>query len=330
MAAGVSAIKDKLRSYALEELGFDLFGVTTADPLEGQRHLAAWIAFGFHGEMAYMARTAALRGNPQALLPGAASVVCVACTVHDPPDPPLPEGHVRVARYARRRDYHRVIRKKLVALGRFLRDLVPEAAFRVVVDSGPLLEKELAQRAGLGWIGKNTCLLNRQLGSELLLGELLTTVPLPPDRPEADHCGRCTACLSACPTQAFVGPYRLDARRCISYLTIEHKGELPGHPNLAGYLFGCDLCQTCCPWNHHAPPRVSPLLPTRPHLAHLPTTELSVLTSEAWEAFSRGTPLRRLSFPRLQRNLAALIGNRELTDTENDGITKNPGATPGR
>ncbi len=301
-------LAQKLKDYALHQLGFDLVGITTADPLEGQRHLAAWVALGCHGEMAYMAHTAALRGQPQSLLPGARSVVCVAVAVHDPPDPPVPKGHGRVARYARRRDYHRLLRKKLLQLGRYLVSLTPEARFRVVVDSAPLLEKELAQRAGLGWIGKNTCLINRYLGSELLLGELLTTLELPPDQPETDHCGRCTACLAACPTQAFRGPYQLDARRCISYLTIEHKSEFPGDkpPALASYLFGCDLCQTCCPWNRHAPPRVNPLLSTRGQLASFPLAQLAQLKSEDWQRLTEGTPLRRLTFARLQRNLRAL------------------------
>lgn len=299
--------KQKLRAYALETLGFDLFGVAPAEPLAGQRHLAAWLALGFHGEMHYMARSASLRGNPCALLPGAQSVICVACAYHDPQDPPPLAGHARVARYARRRDYHKVMRKRLLQFGRYLRDAFPEAQFKVVVDSGPLLEKELAQRAGLGWIGKNTCLINRHLGSELLLGELVTTLPLPPDQPEADHCGSCTACLAACPTEALRQPYQLDARRCISYLTIEHKSPFAEpSPHLAGYLFGCDLCQTCCPWNRHATPRVNPSLATRAHLADVSIEVLKALDANGWAKLAEGTPLRRLNFERLRRNLCAL------------------------
>lgn len=318
-------LKAQLRAFALGELAFDLFGVAPAAPLEGQRHLAAWLALGFHGEMAYMARTAALRGDPQALLPQARSVICVACAYHDPPDPPVPAGHLRIARYARRRDYHKVIRKKLLTLGRYLLSLVPEASFRIVVDSGPLLEKELAQKAGLGWIGKNTCLINRQLGSELLLGELVTTVRLPPDSPETDHCGRCTACLAACPTQAFTGPYQLDARRCISYLTIEHRSPFAAPPRLEGYLFGCDLCQACCPWNRHAPPRVNPGLATRPQMAFLDPQALASLAPEGWAQLALGTPLRRLRFDRLRRNLDAI-----LTGHANGSTRTTPGETPGR
>lgn len=308
MKTDPAQVKELLASYAKTKLGFDLFGVASADPLEGSRHLAAWIALGFQGEMAYMARTAHLRGNPRALLPQAQSVICVACAYHEPEDPPVIADHVRVARYARRRDYHKVMRKRLVQLGRYLNELVPQATWRVAVDSAPLLEKELAHRAGLGWIGKNTCLINQQLGSELLLGELLTTLSLPPDRPEPDHCGRCTACLAACPTQAFLGPYKLDARRCISYLTIEHKSAFADEEsaNLASYLFGCDLCQSCCPWNRHAKPRVSSLLPTRSDLANFSLSDLRLMSPEDWAARTQGTPLRRLTFSRLQRNLKAL------------------------
>jgi len=314
----------RLKAFAQQELGFDLVGITSAAPLPGGKHLARWVEAGFHGTMHYMAQTAELRADPRALLPGAASVVCVACAYHDPPDPPPQPGRARIARYARRRDYHRAMRKKLLALGRFLQQLVPGARYRVVVDSAPLLEKELAQRAGLGFIGKNTCLINRRLGSELLLGELLTDVVLPVDSPEVEHCGRCTACLAACPTEAFLGPYQLDARRCIAYLTIEHQGQLPEGTPLLGYLFGCDLCQAVCPWNRHAPPRVSPLLPTRAELASVPLDTLARMDEASWREFARGTPLGRLTFPRLQRNLRLL-----LTRSQAQRKKASPGEYPG-
>ncbi|MCS7182882.1 MAG: tRNA epoxyqueuosine(34) reductase QueG [Thermoanaerobaculum sp.] len=309
MSSSAQQLKAQLRAYALDELGFDLFGVTTAEPVEGAQHLKRWISRGYHGEMSYMAATADVRGVPRHLLPDAQSVICVACAYHDPTDAPLPPGHGRVARYARRRDYHRVIKKKLIRLGRKLQQWVSEARWRAVVDSAPLLERELAQRAGLGWIGKNTCVINRQLGSELLLGELLTSVALPPDEPATDHCGKCTACLDACPTKAFIAPYQLDARRCIAYLTIEHKSPFDRcrPPELAGNLFGCDACQTCCPWNRHAPVRVNPSLPSLPHLASLPLAPLAQLQEAEWRALSQGTPLARLHFRRLRRNLEVLL-----------------------
>jgi epoxyqueuosine reductase len=228
-------------------------------------------------------------------------------------EPPELEGRgdrAVVARYARRKDYHGVIRRRLIRLGRYLSGRAPAARWRTAVDTAPLLEKELAQRAGLGWIGKNTCLINRRLGSEVLLGELVTTVELPPDEPESDHCGTCSACLNACPTQAFSEPGSLDARRCISYLTIEHRSAIPDGllPRLAPHLFGCDICQAVCPWNRHAPPSCSPALASRKSLEKLTLAALDGLHETGWAALSAGTPLRRLDFPRLRRNLAAIAG----------------------
>ncbi len=309
----------EIKTFARNVLGFDLVGITTAEPLAGAAHLARWVAEGAHGGMAYMAETAPLRGDPRALLPGARSVVCVAMSYHtapDPPAPPPPSGRAVVARYARRKDYHKVLKTRLTRLGRLVATLVPGTRWRSGVDTAPVLEKELAQRAGLGWIGKNTCLINRTLGSELLLGELLTTAALPADEPESDHCGTCTACLVACPTRAFPGPRQLDARRCISYLTIEHRGPMPAAllPSLGEHLFGCDICQAVCPWNRHAPPSCAPPLATRGHLEALTRAALASLDDAGWAAVSAGTPLRRLDFQRLRRNLDAIaVGERSRT-----------------
>ncbi len=306
-----SELAEEIKTHARQALGFDLVGITAAEPLPGAAHLARWVADGAHGEMAYMAETAQLRGDPRRLLPGARSVVCVAMSYHTELEPPERGGsgsRAVVARYARRKDYHTVIRRRLVRLGRFIGGRFPGARWRVAVDTAPLLEKELAQRAGLGWIGKNTCLINRTMGSELLLGELLTTLALPPDEPETDHCGSCTACLEACPTQAFAAPGQLDARRCISYLTIEHRGPVPEalRPALAPYLFGCDICQAVCPWNRHASPSCAPPLATRAPLGELSVAGLQGLDEAGWTALAAGTPLRRLDFPRMRRNLAAI------------------------
>jgi epoxyqueuosine reductase len=309
-----SGLAHEIKTYAQEVLAFDLIGFTSADPLPGASRLARWVAKGAHGEMAWMAETVDLRGDPRRFLPGARSVVCVAMSYHTEPEPPEParaDGRAVVARYARRKDYHVAIRKRLIRLGRRIGECVPGARWRPAVDTAPLLEKELAQRAGLGWIGKNTCLINRLLGSELLLGELVTTVELPPDEPETDHCGSCTACLAACPTRAFDGPGHLDARRCLSYLTIEHRSPLPQAflPALAPHLFGCDVCQAVCPWNRHAPPSCSPALATRPALGSLTVADLEGLDATGWAMLAAGTPLRRLDFPRVRRNLAAIAGS---------------------
>jgi epoxyqueuosine reductase len=299
------------KSFAVHELGFDLVGIATAEPLPGREHLERWVANGAHGDMAYMASTSAVRGDPRLFMPGARSVICVAMSYHEPPgvDETAPAAdRAVVARYARRRDYHTVLRARLVRLGRFLAGRAAGTTWRPAVDTAPLLEKELAQRAGLGWVGKNTCLINRRLGSELLLGELVTALPLPPDAPETGHCGTCTACLEACPTHAFDGPGRLDARRCIAYATIEHRGDFPEAVlgGLGAHVFGCDICQAVCPWNRRAPETCNPALATRAQLGRLTRGELERLDGAGWAALAAGTPLRRLDGPRLQRNLKAV------------------------
>jgi epoxyqueuosine reductase len=310
--AVVASLTVDLLGYARGVLGFDLAGVAPAVPLAGAARLREWLAAGRHGEMLYMADTGEIRGDPSRLLPGARSVLCVAMSYHDPPEPAeRSDDGVVVARYARRRDYHRVLKRRLVSLGRFLAALVPGARWRAAVDSAPVLERELAWRAGLGWIGRNTCLINRGLGSELLLGELLTDVELEPGAPVADHCGSCRACLDACPTGAFTSPGALDARRCIAYLTIEHRSALP--PGLAralgSHLFGCDICQAVCPWNRHAAPSCNPALAARPDLARLSAPSLGALDEPGWLALVAGTPLRRLDHGRFQRNLEAVREN---------------------
>ncbi len=303
-------LADAVIAYAREELGFDLVGITDTAPLAGAGRLAEWLAAGMHGEMAWMATAGTARAEPASLLPGARSVICVALSYHDADDPPVRPGggEAVIARYARRKDYHDVIRPRLARLGRFLAARAPGSRWRAAVDTSPLLERELAARAGLGWIGKNTCLINRLLGSELLLGELLTTVELPPHAPASAHCGACTACLDACPTRAFPAPSTLDARRCISYLTIEHRNEIPAAlaQALAPHLAGCDVCQTVCPWNRRAAPRRELLLAPRPHLAPAPLQRLAGLDEGGFRALAAGTPLRRLGFARFRRNLAAL------------------------
>ncbi|MGE5235471.1 MAG: tRNA epoxyqueuosine(34) reductase QueG [Acidobacteriota bacterium] len=305
----------EIKEFALGELGFSLVGIARAGRLPGSSRLRRWIRQGAHGEMRYMADTVAVREDSRRFLPDAASVVCVAMSYHDPPDPPAQRtgpDRALIARYARRADYHSVLRRRLVRLGRFLASRVPGARWRPAVDTAPLLERELAQQAGLGWIGKNSCLINRSLGSELLLGELVTDVPFPPDQPGRDHCGKCTACLAACPTTALSEPGWLDSRRCIAYLTIEHRGVLSAAQKgwLGSHLFGCDLCQAACPWNTLAKESSSPSLALRPGLADPRHSFLARLDEPGWNTWAAGTPLRRLSFARFGRNLRAIAGNR--------------------
>jgi epoxyqueuosine reductase len=305
---------------AARRLGFDLAGITTADPLARSHCLATWVAAGHHGEMDYLADTVAERADPGRFLPGAASVLCVAMAYHDGPiETATGSGsfQVGVAAYAARRDYHTVIRSRLVRLGRMLSAWVPGAHGRLAVDTAPLAEKALAERAGLGWIGANTLLLNRDLGSQLLLGELVTDLPLHPDDPGSSQCDSCTACLSACPTRALVAPGLIDARRCIAYLTIEHRSAFSAEEAalLGDHLFGCDLCQVACPWNARATPRCDPALAVRPELLSLGTDYLLGLDAPGWRHLTAGTPLRRLDAARLARNLDAVFANR--CDTSN-------------
>lgn len=302
----------ELKQLATKTLGFQLVGIASADPLDGDdSRLQAWLAAGSHSEMSYLATTAAVRAHPARFLPGARSVVCVAMSYHDAHEPPKlrPEGgRAVVARFARRSDYHTVLKIRLLRLGRWLAGKEPGAGWRVAVDTAPLLEKALAQRAGLGWIGRNTCLVNPKLGSELLLGELVTTLPLPPDPPQPGLCGDCRACVDACPTRALDASRGLQARRCIAYLTIEHSGELPASPPppLHGHLFGCDICQAVCPFNEAAAPSCAQPLRPRPALISPSLSQFAALDKHGWRALASGTPLKRLSFAKLQRNLAAL------------------------
>jgi epoxyqueuosine reductase len=303
-----------VKAFAHEELGFDLVGIAGAAPLPGATRLVDWLAAGSHGEMAWMAETAAVRRDPTRFLPGVQSVICVAMSYHDAKEPvelAPSRGRVVIARYARRKDYHDVIRPRLARLGRFLERQRPGSRWRTAVDSAPVLERELAARAGLGWIGKNTCLIHRRLGSEILLGELFTTVALAADRPHRAHCGTCTACLRACPTGALESPGALDARRCISYLTIEHRTEIPTALTSAigSHLAGCDICQAVCPWNRRAEICCAPALRPRPHLDNPSLGDLCRLNDQGFLTFAAGTPLRRFRFSQFQRNLEVLRRN---------------------
>lgn len=247
------------------ELGFAACGIADASPSARRDELLSWLDAGKHGEMGWLAEHAELRADPGKVLEGARSVVVVAdlyAARNDRPDPPLGPGHGRIARYARGRDYHRVIKKRLHALADDLRDRFPAAEFKVFSDTAPVPERELAERAGLGWTGKHTLTIHPGLGSYLLLGGILTTLELdpPPDQPAvADHCGTCTRCIDACPTDA-ITPYSVDATRCVSYLTIEHRGPIDPdfHAAIGGWLFGCDICQEVCPHNSPRPGRAQP------------------------------------------------------------------------
>lgn len=298
-----AAVKDRAR-----ELGFDRTAVGPAAAPPHGAAFEAWLGAGYAGTMTYLARGRADRLDPGRLLPGARSVVAVALSYKPRAEDPAWRG---VAAYARGRDYHDVMRERLVSLADFVAHAAgSDVTSRVAVDTSAVLERDLAARAGLGWIGKNTNLLAPELGSLFFIGIVLTTAELAADETLPDRCGTCTACLDACPTRAFVAPYVLDARRCISYLTIEHRGAIdePWRESVGEWLFGCDVCQDVCPWNAKAAPlREAAFEPTAP-LESL--AALLALSPEAFRARFRGSAMTRAKRGGLLRNAALVLGNR--------------------
>lgn len=308
-------LKEQIRRRS-RELGFALCGITTPDPPPHFAIFQAWLESGRQGGMAYLesARARSARGQPQKLLASCRSILVLAAP-YPAPSPPRPDPMAgRLASYAQGNDYHDVLLPKLKALVGFVEEQLGRTLdFRAYTDSGPILERDLAQRAGLGWIGKNTLLIHPQYGSFFFLAEILIDLLLPPDEPfEADRCGTCTRCLQACPTQCILPDRTLDARRCLSYLTIEWKGPLPAELRepLGNWVFGCDVCQEVCPWNQRAqsPSPDAHFLPR----GHFPITdlarELALDEIQAAERF-RGSPLRRTQREGYRRNVAVALGN---------------------
>lgn len=304
-----------------EALGFARTGIGPAAPPEHGTAFEAWLDAGYAGTMDYLARGRADRLDPQRLLPGARSVVAVALSYGDGRDDD--PSWSPVARYARGRDYHEVMRPRLETLASFLREAAGRGTTtRMAVDTSAVLERDLAARAGLGWIGKNTNLLAPGLGSYFLIGVVLTTAALEPDVRVADRCGTCTACLAACPTRAFVAPYVLDARRCISYLTIEHRGEIAEELGgaLHGWVFGCDVCQEACPWNRKASTARDPdLAPARPFGEIEP---LLALDEAAFRERFRGSGIRRAKRGGLLRNAALVLAQRRAAGARAPATTR--------
>ena len=308
-----ASIRSRARS-----LGFDLFGVTPAEPLAGSDFYARWVALGYAGEMEYLRRNREKRGDPRLLVPGASSVICVGMNYHPGPmDPPAgggdsPRLRGRISVYARGDDYHDVVKKRLAELWRFIEEEAGRPVRgRCYVDTAPVLERELAQRAGLGWWGKNTCLINKRQGSWFFLGEIVTDLELRFDEPAVDHCGTCTRCLDACPTDAFPEPYVLDSRRCISYLTIELRTSIPPalRPGIGDWVFGCDVCQEVCPWNRKASPAREAAFSSRPGLDQPDLEELIKLDAEGFNRLFRKNPVKRPKRAGFLRNVAVALGN---------------------
>lgn len=307
-----ASLASEIKAEALR-LGFQLVGVCPAVDAQGVTHLAEWLEAGYAGEMQYLAARQAAYAHPKHVLDGVRSVVMLGMN-YATAEPRMPEpGEGRVARYAWGTvDYHDLIHARLDELKNFVQQQAPAALVRGVVDTAPLLEREFAQLAGLGWVGKHTLLINRQVGSWFFLAALLTDLEVTPDVPfTADHCGSCRACLDACPTDAFPQPYVLDASRCISYLTIELKGSMPEElrAGVGDWLFGCDICQEVCPWNRRAPLSQEPGFQPQPELNPVDAAELLKLDEAAFRARFRHTPFWRPKRRGLLRNAAIVLGN---------------------
>lgn len=295
------------------ELGFAGIGIARAAPGAAVDRLRAWLAAGMHGEMDYMARHAELRADPQQLLPGTLTVISAAVDYLPHEKTADAPGQAAISRYAQGRDYHKVVRSRLQKLADAIGELAGAYGYRVFSDSAPVMEVEYARQAGLGWRGKHTLLLSRQ-GSWRFLGEIYCDLPLPPDAPADEHCGSCRACLDACPTGAIVAPYVVDARRCISYLTIELAGPIPEEfrPLLGNRIYGCDDCQTCCPWNRFARLGDREFAP-RHGLDCASLVELFAWTEQQFNDRLAGNPIRRIGHARWLRNIAVALGNGEPT-----------------
>jgi epoxyqueuosine reductase len=307
------------------DLGFGDIRVSDTDLSVAGPRLKEWLDAGRHGDMNYMRERAHLRLNPQELQPGTVRVLTVRMDYlpdtsemrqavdwrnkeidrWDQPDQAV------VAIYARGRDYHKVLRQRLQSLADVIEKKIGPFGYRVFVDSGPVMEVELANKSGLGWRGKHTLLLNREAGSMFFLGEILVDVPFPVDEPITSHCGECSACINICPTQAITAPYKLDARRCISYLTIEHQGPIPEElrPLMGNRVYGCDDCQLVCPWNKFAQLSSVPDFLPRHGLEHADLIDLWSWSEEDFLSKHEGSPIRRIGYESWRRNLAVAMGN---------------------
>jgi epoxyqueuosine reductase len=307
-----AALARNIKQWGME-LGFQAVGIADADLSAAEPRLLEWLARGWHGEMEYMARHGALRARPAELRPGTLRVIsCRMDYLNDEAKelPSLSEGAF-IARYARGRDYHKVLRGRLQKLCERVADEIGEFGYRVFTDSAPVMEVELAARAGIGWRGKHTLLLSRDAGSWFFLGEIYCDMPLPVDKEVPNSCGTCERCIDVCPTRAIRGPYQLDARRCISYLTIEHKSAIPEElrPLIGNRVYGCDDCQVVCPWNRFARLTGEDDFQTRNGLDDASLVSLFAWTEAEFDERLRGSPIRRIGYERWLRNLAVGLGN---------------------
>ena len=315
----MEALKADIRRWCTE-LGFQQAGVSDIDLETAEQRLAAWLDDGCHGTMGYMARHGTKRSRPGELVPGTVRVISVRMDyLPEPQETAIglldDESRAYVSRYALGRDYHKVMRRRLQRLADRIQAKIGDFGYRVFVDSGPVLEKPLAEKAGIGWIGKHTNLINRDHGSWFFLGELYTDLPLPVDTPEETHCGSCRACIDVCPTGAIVAPYTLDARRCISYLTIELADAIPEQfrKAIGNRIYGCDDCQLFCPWNKFATVSEEPDFAPRHGLDDAQLCELFRWSEDDFLRRTEGSAIRRIGYERWLRNIAVALGNAKTT-----------------
>lgn len=302
-------------------IGFSKVGVARAEPLfeEGDR-LGVWLNSGYHGSMEWMARNVDRRTDPSLIVPGARSVICLAMNYASNDRHEEDPAIGKISRYAWGLDYHDFLGRKIRELWEWLKEAEPSADGRYYVDTGPVMEKVWAQRAGLGWIGKHSNLIARDAGSWLFLAEIITTLDLVADHPETDHCGTCTLCIEACPSDAIVEPYVVDSNRCISYLTIEHRGDFDASLPLDGWIYGCDVCQDVCPWNERFSQPVHPASPFQPRDGNRAPVlqDWKEMTSREFSERFRGSPIKRTKHDGLTRNINRVIDQRTTTRAKED------------
>ncbi len=326
----LSTLARDIKQWAREH-GFQQTGIADCDLSAAEPRLLAWLEKGWHGDMDYMARHGTARSRPPALVPGTLRVISARMD-YLPEDARAMEdvlaepARAAIARYALGRDYHKVLRNRLQQLADRITAAVGEFQYRVFTDSAPVMEVELAVKAGIGWRGKHTLLLNRDAGSYFFLGDIYTDLPLPVDTATGEHCGTCRKCIDVCPTQAIVAPYQLDARRCISYLTIEHKGSIPEalRPLIGNRVYGCDDCQMVCPWNRFAQVSGEPDFAVRNGLDNATLVELFAWSESEFNDKLAGSAIRRIGYERWLRNLAVGMGNalRTLGDTPQSRVIR--------
>tara|TARA_Y100001935_G_scaffold224416_1_gene200854 strand:+ start:276031 stop:277005 length:975 start_codon:yes stop_codon:yes gene_type:complete len=304
------------------EIGFDACGFSESQRLDTEaERLAVWLDEQHHASMDWMAKNFDKRIDPGVLVPGTRSVISLLASYHHPSHrSSLTETETpQIAKYAQGRDYHKVLKSKMKILFKYIQELIPGTDGRFFTDSAPVLDKAWAVRSGLGWVGKNSNILNKRFGSYFLLGEILINIPLEYDKPTTDHCGNCTACIDACPTDAIYEPYKIDANKCISYLTIEHDGEIDEkyHTDIKNWVFGCDICQEVCPWNSKARLAQFADLHPRPYVLDAADRHFNELTKPEFESLFEGSPVRRTKFEGFERNLKIVQENlQRMTDDD--------------